>query len=60
MTLREEWLMHYANELDTRDEHICSKRFLGICRDIVHKIQADPNFQPPTYQSVMAGAPWGP
>ena len=60
MTNREQWLLHLAEEERMDDEHIYSKRFLLICRDIVKTIKIDPNYEPPTYEAVMAEAPWGP
>ena len=60
MTRREEWIAHCLDEEMAKDEHPYSKRFLLICHGIVDKIKADPNYEPPTYESVMADAPWGP
>ncbi|GEM_PF-6146617 len=62
MTNRERWLTIANREaaLGDQDEHVYSQRFAMICQDILEKIQADPNFEPPTYQEVMAKAPWGP
>ena len=60
MTNREQWLVRHAEEEQMNDEHVYSRRFLMICRDIAEKIKADPNYEPPTFNAVMAGAPWGP
>lgn len=60
MTNREEWLLTHGDRALMEDEHIYSQRFAMICRDIVEKIKTEPNYEPPTYSTVMAGAPWGP
>ena len=60
MTNREQWLVRHAEEERMNDEHIYSMRFWAICRDIAEKIKADLRYEPPAYEEVMAGAPWGP
>ncbi len=60
MTEREKWVKYFEEELRMQSEHVYDLRFLAICRDIVYKIAAEPNYQPPTFQEVMKDAPWGP
>jgi len=61
MTNRERWLSIHRKETAMMDDgHIYSQRFGLICREIVEKIETDPDFEPPTYAEVMAEAPWGP
>jgi len=60
MTRRAEWMAAFTQEAMSRDEHVYSKRFLGICRAEVDTMNADPNYEPPSMESVLATAPWGP
>ena len=60
MTNREQWLVRHAEEEQMNDEHVYSQRFLMICRDIAEKIKTSPAYEPPTFNAVMADAPWGP
>lgn len=60
MTNREQWLVRHAEEERMDDEHPYSRRFLMICRGIAEQIKTDQSYEPPTYEAVMAEAPWGP
>ncbi|MDO8496297.1 MAG: hypothetical protein Q7S43_03050 [bacterium] len=60
MTEREKWIKRFEEELLMGSDHVYDQRFLAISRDIVYKIGANPNYQPPTFEEVMKDAPWGP